>query len=86
MLDSESTSDDSGLPDIPSGDEGVPAPVVHEMGDSPRSPSILEDQGNRDEPVEYLCDSDSSTILYISHINLYFLFRKKKQIVTSQQY
>ena len=65
-LDGESTSDDSGLPDIPSGDEGVPAPVVHEIGDSPRSPSILEDQGNRDEPVEYLCDSGASTILYIS--------------------
>ena len=59
-LDGESTSDDSGLPDIPSGDEGVPAPVVHEIGDSPRSPSITADKGVRDDSLEHLFDSDAT--------------------------
>ena len=66
-LDGESTSDDSGLPDIPSGDEGEVVPVIYEnVMEPPSSPSIFGDQENRDEPVEDLCDSDASTILYIS--------------------
>ena len=59
-LDGESTSDDSGLPDIPSGDEAVPAPVVHEIGDSPRSPSIIADKGVRDDSLDHLFDSDAT--------------------------
>ena len=65
-LDGESTSDDSGLPDIPSGDEGVPAPIVHEINQSPQSPSIIDHDFDKSELVENIVDSDASTVLYIS--------------------
>ena len=62
-LDGESTSEDSGLPDIPSEEEGVPALVVDEINECPQSPSIIADKGGCDDALDQLFDSDA-TLLY----------------------